>query len=302
LIGVKDVKSYINKWLWFVVPVTCLALPQLIYWTFRQTSSGSGFLRLQFGWQANEGDIWSWFWIKNIGVVYLFLLPALVSAGKKWWSIYSGPLVLFVIANFILFQPNNYDNNKLFYIWYIFSTILVSAFIFTIHNRLKGIRGREVLLAIFIFYGSLSGVLTIGRELYSNGTQMLFDSNNLKAAEIIKANTPKDAVFLTADQHLNTVAALTGRNILSGTSLYLFFHGLDKSSRDADVEKMFKDPGSFNSLKDKYNVDYVYISNFEKDKFKIGTENFANYPTLYNGGDISIYAVSDRAVKMLKQQ
>lgn len=287
--------GYIKKWLYFGIPALGLALPQLFFWTFRQ-AAGENFTRLQNGWQANEGDIWPWFWIKNIGIVLILLIPALLAAKRKMLSIYSGALAIFLIANVVLFQPNNYDNNKLLYIWYIFTVIIVSAYVFSLYNRLKGQHGRWTVIAVILVISTLSGVLTIGREIKSNGQYMLFDSNSVEAADYIKANTPADALFISADQHLNPVAALAGRNIFSGSGAYLSFHGINKSDRDSLVESMYKKPESFKTLAEQNNIDYVFYSSYEKDKFKVGPDYFtSNYPAVFHKGDIYIFAVSERA-------
>ncbi|MDP4145259.1 MAG: hypothetical protein Q8936_12385 [Bacillota bacterium] len=292
----QDIKNYIFSWFYFLVPVAILAIPQLIFWTFPQ-SSGNGFLRLQAGWAANEGDIWSWFWIKNVGIVLILLIPAILAAKRKFINIYFGATILFVISNLVLFQPNNYDNNKLLYIWYMFSAILVAAYIFSIFNRMKGIQGRWTLIAIVVFLGTFSGILTIGREIKSAGIEN-YSSAQVSAAEFVKANTPKDSIFITADEHLNPVSSLAGRNIYVGTGLYLAFHGLDTSSRAAEVKQMYESSNDFKHLADKNKIDYVFVSDYERNKYKIDLTYFeANYPLIYHKSNIYIFAISDRAKK-----
>lgn len=294
LFQVEDKIEYLVNWVCFGAPTAVLALPQLYFWTFRQ-ASGEGFVRFQNGWAANTGDEWLWFWIKNVGIILILLLPALLAARKKHLSIYSGPAVLFAVASFILFQPNNYDNNKLFYIWYMFTVIIVSAYLFSIYKRMEGIRGRASFLIIIAIFCSFSGILSIGREYKSNGQYQHFDKNAVQAARFIKATTKPDSIFLSSDQFQNPVSALAGRNIISGSPIYLFFHGIDKSQRDEDVKKMFTSPADFQTLAKKYNVDYVYFSNYEKGKFNVSSDWFReNYPLVFEEGDISIFAVSER--------
>lgn len=67
-----------------------LAAPQLLMWSVPQTVNG-GSLRFQFNWVNWENggliDGYFWFWIKNVGLVYLLLLPAglLSRGGKRPW-------------------------------------------------------------------------------------------------------------------------------------------------------------------------------------------------------------------------
>jgi uncharacterized membrane protein len=245
---------------------------------------------------VNDADNWLWFWIKNIGLVLILLFPTLLAARRRLLSFYSGALAVFAVASLVLFQPNDYDNNKLFYIWYMFTVIIVSAYVFSLYKRMEGIYGRWSMIALILVFCTLSGVLTIGREMSSNGQYMLFDANAVKAAEFTKSNTPQDALFISSDEHNNPVSALAGRNIFSGAGIYLYFHGINKTGRDAAVAKMYTEPGSFKELAARYKVDYVYYSSYERNKFNTGPEYFEqNYPEVFHQGDIYIFAVSDRA-------
>lgn len=297
----KEILEYFFLWLHFLLPIITFAVPQILYWTLPQSSEGH-FLKFQFGWSANEGDLWCWFWIKNVGLTFILLIPALLAAKTKMLKLFSGASLLFAISNTILFQPNNYDNNKILYIWYIFVIILVSAYIVTIYNRLKDLGGRKFLMAIIIFTCCFSGILTIGREINSSNIQ-LYSQAAVSSSEFIKNNTPKDALFISADEHLNPVSSLAGRNIYCGTPIYLSFHGIDISSRSYEVEKMYTNPEQFKTISDKIHLDYVFFSDYEKNKYHIDTNYFEeNYPLIFQKDDIYIFAISNRAQKYLSEK
>lgn len=288
----NDKKTYAINWAYFAAITALLALPQLFYWTFRQASEG-GFLKWHFDW-ANEGDIWLWFWVKNVGLVFILSFPALLASNRKMLSFYSGAIILFAMADLIIFQPNNYDNNKLFYIWYMFAVILVSDYVWTIYHKMEGMRARWTLIALLLVIGTFSGVLTIGREINSN--LLLFSPHDVEAAEFIKAHTPKDALFLTADNHNNLVSSLTGRNILCGTSSFLFFHGIHATEKAAEVQEMYKNPALFKQLAAKNKIDYVLFGSSEKGQFAVDAKYFKdNYPRIFQKNDIEIFAISARA-------
>ncbi|MEI6132459.1 MAG: hypothetical protein WCQ41_06525 [Bacillota bacterium] len=293
----KEKWKYIKNWLWLGVPLLALAVPQLLFWTLTQTG-GKGFLELTpKGWPTIGDENFIWFWVKNVGVVFILLVPALFAARKKMLSFMAGPVVLFIVANLIKFQPNDYDNNKLFYIWYIFSVILVCSYIWSIYIRMKGMQMRFMLIAVIVAFGTISGGLTLAREINSGGTVQQYNNESIKAADFIKANTPKRATFLTGRQHLNPVAALAGRNIVFGTDLYLFFHGVSGDERKNDIQTMYSGGKGFETLRAKYNVDYVFISSYERNDFKADEAFFRdNFPLLKSFGDISIYIVSPNAV------
>ena len=114
--------------------VTCLiAAPQLILFTFRQASESS-LVRFHMNW-ANEADSYLWFYIKNLGLIFLLAPFAFLILPKRDKKIYTGAIALFLIAEFIEFQPNNYDNNKLLFVWFAFTCGMVSKLIFVIGHR-----------------------------------------------------------------------------------------------------------------------------------------------------------------------
>jgi hypothetical protein len=287
--------NYVKNWLLFLVPIIVLALPQIFIWTISSQTTSGGFLRTQLGWTANEGDNWVWFWTKNIGIVFVLLIPTIFAVKRRLVALYSGALALFIIANLILFQPNDYDNNKIFYVWYMFSALLVTAYIFTIYQRMKGIGGRWLLMALLIFFSTFSAVLTIGREANSADIQN-YDKNAVAVADYVNKNTPKDALFISGDQHVNPISTFTGRKLYCGTGLFLFFHGVNYQERANDIAQMYKNPDQFAGLAAKTKIDYVYYSSYERDQFKVEPTYFEqNYPTLFHQGDIYVFAISDRA-------
>lgn len=83
-------------------------------------------------------------------------------------------------------------------------------------------------------------MLTIGRE--SIAGYCLYGDSQLKAAEYIYENTEPEDTVLTDMRHNNEIAALTGRNIVCGSTSYVYFHGLDYTERETDMQSMFSAP------------------------------------------------------------
>jgi len=288
----SDRRAYWKHWLLYAAIAASLSIPQLTFWTFRQASEG-GFVKLHLDW-ANDQDIWPWFWIKNVGPVFVLVFPALWAADRRRWQIHSGALLVFVVAEIWIFQPNPYDNNKLFYIWYMFACILVGDYLVRLWIGLAGRRERPALAAGVLLVCSFAALLSLGREAVSS--YRLFDADEVAAAEFIKAQTPKDSLFLTADNHNNAVAVLTGRNIVLGSPSFLFFHGINYERQAADVARLFTQPESARELMDRYPIDYVYLSDYERRRFKIDGRDYQRYyPIVFHRGGVDIVAVSDRA-------
>ncbi len=289
-----DKKSNFLRWLRYGGVALVLALPQLFIWTFTQTSGGSGFLIPTFNW-VNKADPYLWFWLKNWGIIAIFLIPAVLSVKKENRDLVIACGAIFVIAELVLFQPNPYDNNKLFYIVYMIAVIIVSDYLFVLYDKLKGVRGRAFLAALVIFFGTLSGVLTIGREYNSGAEFQTFSKGQIEFAEFVKENTDADATFATSDNHLNPVSVLAGRNIYAGSSLYVYFHGFgpELSKRKDTIKKIYEAPNmeTLKKLADGNNIKYILVSNSEEQAYEINQSTMNALKKLYDKDGIKLYEV-----------
>ncbi len=272
--------------------VLLLALPQLVLFTFKQSGS---FLKLHFNW-ANESDNYIWFYIKNFGLIALLAPVAFLAARREERGVVGGAVLIWLIAEFIQFQPNPYDNNKLLFVSFAYACGLVGGWLIDTKDRLErgGIRNRastallSALVCVTLF---LSGVLTLGREYVSE--YQLINQNELLAAEYVEQNTVPDATFLTYNNHNNCIAALTGRNIVCGSGSYLFFHGVDYSAREQALSKLYEQPGTyFASLAKEYSIDYVLIGENERANYDIDYGYFSSkFDVFYQNDSLVIYRV-----------
>lgn len=404
-------KKRLLGWLFYGSITVLMAAPQLFGFAFQQAGE-SGMVRLHFNW-ANEVDSYLWFYIKNLGWLALLLIPALLLLSKLDRHIASAPLVLWGIAEVMVFQPNIYDNNKLLFVVFLYLCGLCAKLLGYLSHRLRcyiqkrsskeerlsalslmhllgilfavvfaatglyenalPISGVLTVLAVlglcfysicvclhrkvrtctsvkafllpslltagegfllcrllhaiwearldtsiqmsegetrFFFilgllllalsllmtlrmrienrpYGTaslyalkklteyvlcltlfLSGVMTMARECHSS--YQVFGTREIQAAEYIKANAEADATFLTDyDWHLNPVSVLTGRNVVCGPDLYLYYHGIDTSQRHWDIASMLENPGDSGALFAQYSVDYVYIGVYERSRYNV---------------------------------
>ena len=131
--------------------------------------------------------------------------------------------------------------------------------------------------------------MTILREWGSS--YRVFSNADIDAAEYIREVTDPHDVFLTDDSwHLNPVSVLTGRSIVCGPDLFLYYHGIDTSERKEDVAAMFEDPADSQDLFQKYQVRYVFIGSSERAGFNIDYDYFdKNGTLLYDVNGIRIY-------------
>ncbi|HML49220.1 MAG TPA: hypothetical protein PKE04_20975, partial [Clostridia bacterium] len=145
-----------------------LALPQLMAFTFPQSAS-QGFVRFQFNWVNNSGgqgliDTYLFFWVKNVGLPMLLMLFALLDLPSGQRPAVCGAFAIFAVAELILFQPNEYDNNKLFYVWYLLMLPVALQYGARLFRRMAGLRARVPVAALFLALSMLSGGLSVARE------------------------------------------------------------------------------------------------------------------------------------------
>ena len=162
----STIKSYIQTWGVFLIPVILFAFPQLLFWTFGQ-ASGDGFLRSHFNW-SNANDNYFIFYLKNIGITFLIFFPAWVSAKKKELQTASPMLLIFFIAELVVFQPNEYDNNKLLFVAFVFMCGIVSDFVIKLFEKNWNIILKCALAVSLLFVGVFSSGMTIARECVSD--------------------------------------------------------------------------------------------------------------------------------------
>ena len=276
-----------------------LAAPQLIFFTFRQALGGEaqkGFLQLQFNWVNNPNgagkmrDLYLWFYIKNIGLPFIALILALFEKKPRNRRLFAMMLPIILAAELVRFQPNEYDNNKLFYLAWLLGCMIVADWCRTVWEKLKGMRGRTALAVLCAVVTFLSAGLTVWRECVSD--YMAFSRYSVEAGEFARDETPDDAVFLTGRQHLNPVLSIAGKAIVCGPDLWLYWHGINTTERDWDIRDFYEDPEEYAEVLADYDVSYIYVSSYERSNYDVDEEALQrNYTVVFENPEAVIYMV-----------
>lgn len=281
-----------------------LAAPQLLCFTFKQAASGS-FLRLHWNW-VNDKDSWLWFYVKNMGLIFLLMPPALACARRESRLFFAGGALLWLICELVVFQPNLYDNNKLIFVSYALMCGLTAEFMAKVWTALREgalRRAAPVLAAFTLTVCFLSGGLTLAREYVSgdhlglggwveSGYQVV-SAQQRRLAEYVSENTEPDAVFATATNHNNAIAMLTGRSIVCGAGTFLYYHGLDYQPREAALKLVYEQPAEWlDFYAQEYGIDYLLVSSHERGSWAVDEENFAaELDCVYSDGDLALYSL-----------
>lgn len=296
----RERKALFLRYLRYGATAAVLSVPQLVLFTFAQAFQGEGsntFLTFQFNWVNNPGgtgmrDMYLWFYVKNVGLPFIILLLALCEKDGHARRIFSGALAIILAAELIRFQPNEYDNNKLFYLAWLLCCMIVADWCHRVWHRLKGLRSRNVLAALTAVVTFLSAGLTLWREVVSD--YQAFSAGAVEAGEYIRDNTEEHSVFISGTQHLNPVTSIAGRTVVCGPDLWLYFHGFNTTERKLDVQTFFENPEENAHVLVKYDVDYVYVSSYERSSYSVEIDTLDRlFDVVFENGEATIYKVPE---------
>lgn len=268
-------------------------LAQMLPTVLAQSVDGQNMLRLHFNWVNGQGDgslkdNYFWFYIKNIGIVYLLLIPAWLHTSQKQRWLYGGGVLIWALAEVIVFQPNTYDNNKLLYVWHMLGCLLVAQFLVDATRRISRMPWRVLTLSAVCFLAMFGSVLTVIREMLSDYQH--WSADEIALADYVSENAASDALFLTSDRHTTPVFALAGRRILCGSGSYVYYHGMDYSDEAAAMRMLYESPDE--SLLDAWGIDYVVFDASVSAEFTADESWYtARYPVWYENDSCRVYQV-----------
>ena len=281
-------KPVFETWGGYLVIAAVLALPQLFIWTFGQ-ATGEQFLRGYFNW-ANIDDNYLWFYVKNLGIALLLFVPAFLLGDQKQVSAAFPVVIIWVIAELVVFQPNVYDNNKLLYVAYLLMCGVAADFGVNVYRKMRSVHFKRFVGATTVFLCTVSAILTIGRECVAE--YQLMEREQVQLAEYVMEHTEPTDKILTNTRHNNIIAALTGRNIQCGSSSYLYYHGLDYRGAEDAVRAMYEESAIYPDIFEQFEIDYILISGYERHSYAVDEETIANmYPCVYENNDVKLYQV-----------
>ncbi|MEM3703335.1 MAG: hypothetical protein QXX79_02790 [Candidatus Bathyarchaeia archaeon] len=295
------------------VPAAVLALPQILA---IQAHVEGGFMGLTIGWLGLNAERimslnWSTpfnvllstvqsaflllrFWIMNIGVVILPFILGYKKTDSTIRGFYLPFFMLFLLGNFVRFQPWDWDNYKIFLHWYIITLIFASLGIVKIAEfAFKDFRSTAKLkkpskqflkalleftaLTAILFLATATGFLSCTKMVQES--YLMWSEDELTFARWIRENTPKESVFLTSMHYSHPVFSVGGRQIVLGYEGWLWSHGISLNRIQEvknDVIEMFR--GNYSLIR-KYGVNFITVTPYERNfaahnGFKINLEFF----------------------------
>ena len=209
-------------------------------------------------------------------------------------------MLLFLIANVVVFQSWDWDNTKLFAYWQMAAALLVGAWVV---RWWRGGMWRAATATVALASVLLSGGLVMLRQLpwtpsgTNPGSYTWASHDDRVLADQVAARTPRNAVILTGGRPNDPLLILAGRTAVMGYPGWLNSYGTDFGSRPDDVRAMYVGCANDSScpvpgLLRRYGVSFVELGGWERDN-QSANESWwaAHYPVLVRSGDVTVYDV-----------
>lgn len=280
-----------RAWLWFFGPWIALTLPQLYLQQGGQQGTLGG-IQWHVGWLASP-DPWWWFWLKNLGwfiplVVIAFVDRRIVPplARRFLWSF----MPIFAIANLIVFQPDPWDNLKLLDYWFLAICVLAAAAVTATWREGRALLIRCLLVAA-VATMTLSGIL---HNVQANREQYLWlTPEEVRLAQLIRDQTPADAVFAVGLQPNHPVPMLSGRSVVLSYPGWFWPRGIDIGPTERDLQAIYSlDPATPDLIR-RHHISYLVIGPWERANFHPDEAAFkARYPLVISTQNYAVFLVS----------
>ena len=281
-----------RQWVAFWAPAIVLAAPYLV--NVLGHISDNGFVRFQPGWRGHSNSVWIWYWLRNIGLPTLVIIPAWFAIPALWRRFYLAFILLLVFSLLVVVSPNYFDNIKLIYLWYVPTSVIIAAGLV----RLASVSRYQILAksvaTVLTLLCIASGLLALQFERTSH--QLLFSTEEMAAVKFAREQTPPRALFLTAPTIHQPILSLAGRPIVRGDEAWLWSHGYDFAEREADVRSIYAGTEEARSLIAYYGIDYIYVGPAELQA-GVNEEFFELLPLIYHSPGVRIYDVAEKDLK-----
>ncbi len=235
-------------------PALLLSLP--VFFWLRQQISHDSFIHFASGWLDSKTNP-VFFWLKNTGLLIPLAIFGAFKLSSRTRPFFLPAVLVFIIANFVVFQPWDWDNIKLFSWVFLFISIAAG---YTLVGLLSprmvagksGFAGRamtpprwtetvmyftKTVFVLLIFLSlTLSGTLSLTHIV--SGEFTIYDNADIELAAWVKDNTKPTDTFLVDPWPNHPIPGLSGRSVYLGYPGHLWVHGISYGEREEEVKKI----------------------------------------------------------------
>lgn len=283
-------------WILFGVVWVAVALPQLL--SIGGGGAGAlGAIRIQLGWMTSappSPDPWPVFWLKNQGAfLVLSVVPLLVARVVPpvtrrlllaFWAIW-------VLANVVAFAPWDWDNHKVLVYWFLAVAIASAAALVWLWQRWRAVLPR-LGLALVVATMVASGVLEDVTQALGESTYRMLDAEQVQLGQLVAAQTPPKAVFLTGMDNHDPIQMLAGRTLWVGYANWLWTEGIPYVPRERQAIEILQWAADGPALLAASPIDYVVIGPAERANLAANESAFRDrFPIALQTANYRVYDV-----------
>lgn len=284
-------KQYLVNYSILGLVAIAIGLPQ-IYPFLSRVNSQANFMQLRLLWKDGSDRDYNFFnfWWYALGVFFLLSIFGRIVfhtfLNKKQRQYYDASLGIFILANFIWYQPWNLDNTKIFYAgWIPLAISLISRLLMILWRRLPTF-GPQIAIVLFIIM-SLSGFLA--NYLAMTRAYPVWHESPLDLASWVNGATDPKSVWITDSSHTNPIVAIAGRQTLAGYAGWIVSHGLSDDKRKMIMRRLMQNPDDTRAI-DRLNVSYVMSRAETRNEFNFEPSSDSRYwKLIYQSKQAKIY-------------
>lgn len=259
-------------------------------------------------WEEGKPFIWYFrFLLANLGlplVIFSLSVPILLLFKRVNFQSITKIGSVFFIGTILLFIPlicrftiMKYDMLKFYYFAEIFLVIVTFWFIFKlIKNKLL-----RFVVSVIVLLLIIPASFTNLTNSFLNKT-MAYSYFEIDAGYWIRDNTPRNSVFMDLANLHSPITEVAGRLRVLSYINWPHSHGYNIGTDNVftrldDIRKIYRGEDDYNSilsLLDKYDINYVYLGNEERNEFPDAKENLNNMNFLenvYSNDAVTIFKV-----------
>ena len=281
-----------REWFVFFAVASVIAIPQLLWSTMHSAVDAGSFFAWEIGWDhGQENPVF--FWFKNTGFfIPLILVAVLIKQGsylvpRRLLLFYLPFTLCFIIPNFVKMAPWIWDNIKVLYYWWLASAPLVALLLARLWQQ--GNIRRTIAAVLFVCV-TLAGALDVAGIAFRSVKYQVFDSEGLRFAELVKAQTAPRSLIIHAPVH-NTPVFLTGRRSLMGYPGHIWTHGLQFVQREGEIKRIYLGAPDAAQLIRNYGIEYLVLGPQERIVTQVNDQFISRFQKVGEVGEYKLYKI-----------
>lgn len=280
--------------IFFIIPAGIIS--SVLYIKFLMGGiQNSSFFTILPGWTSHGPIDFIYMWIVLWGIaIPLSIISFLIffrQSNKAIKGFFCSTLIVFLMANLIIFQPIVWDNTKLFWWVYVGISALCAA---AISKLLSKKLIYKIIGVIMIILLTFTGILELIKFVdFPHNTYQITSTSDIRLGEAIRNSTSPLDLFVTAPKHNTLVMMWAQRPILLGYTAWVLNFGFNYQQRERDLYTIYQGGEQSSKLLKYYGVKYVLIGPSELIELHANESYFAShFPLAFSNEANKVYKIT----------